>query len=129
MTSKKPETITVEVPNIKFVEGPTLTVPVPNIEFATPPINAKEPCPFVYATGKKCQGHIVRIEAYKADISWEVDDKTGIWKFSLGGPRSHYHLFCSLKSNHAGWDRPDSEQLKFYFDQLPASLQAVIKEV
>jgi hypothetical protein len=30
-----------------------------------------EPCPFVYAKGKKCIGYIVRIEAFKADLAWQ----------------------------------------------------------
>ncbi len=61
---------------------------------------AQIPCPFVYAKGKKCTGHVVRVEAYKADISWNYRD--GAWRFAVGGPRSHYHLFCSEKDNHAG---------------------------
>jgi hypothetical protein len=28
-------------------------------------------CPFVYASGKRCTGHITRVEAYKADLSWQ----------------------------------------------------------
>ena len=53
------------------------------------------PCPFVYANDKPCSGRIVRIEAYKADLSWEaVTDSE--WTLSWE-PRSHFHLFCSEK--------------------------------
>ena len=49
------------------------------------------PCPFVYANGKRCTGHVVRVEAYKADINWAPDKATGEWRQSTGQPRSHYH--------------------------------------
>ena len=29
-------------------------------------------CPFTYSNGRACTGHIVRIEAYKADVEWQV---------------------------------------------------------
>ncbi len=80
------------------------------------------PCPFVYANGKQCTGHVVRVEAYKADVTWEPNKETGKWEKWIGQPRSHYHLFCSEKENHAGYARPDSEQMKFYLNQLPKEL-------
>jgi hypothetical protein len=79
-------------------------------------------CPFEYASGKKCDGHIVRVEAYKADLIWQYDASG--WSFDHGRPRSHYHLFCSEKGNHAGFKRENA--LKFYFDQLPEALQNVL---
>jgi hypothetical protein len=82
--------------------------------------SAKVPCPFVYARGKRCTGHIVRVEAYKADLWWDFKD--GRWIFSYGRPRSHFHLFCSEKGNHSGWVGPDNDQMKFYGDQLPDEL-------
>jgi hypothetical protein len=80
------------------------------------------PCPFVYANGKHCSGHIVRVEAYKADITWTPNGETGKWEVCAGQPRSHYHLFCSEKDNHAGCRQPDSGQMKFYLNQLPKEL-------
>ena len=47
----------------------------------------KIPCPFVYARGRRCSGHIVSVEAYKADLLW--DFKEGRWNFSYRGPLSH----------------------------------------
>ena len=79
-------------------------------------------CPFVYAKGKCCTGHIVRVEAYNADLSW--DRKGSGWSFDYGAPRSHYHLFCSEKGNHAGFGREDA--LKFYFEKLPTELRSII---
>ncbi len=61
-------------------------------------VDQGEPCPFVYAKGKKCTGHIWRIEAFKVDISWSRADD-GKWSFAVGEPRSHYHLYCSEKGN------------------------------
>lgn len=80
------------------------------------------PCPFVYARGRKCTGHINKIEAYKADIAWERRDD-GSWSFSFE-PRSHYHLFCSEKGNHAGYLKDDA--LKFYPGDLPQGAVSVI---
>jgi hypothetical protein len=86
------------------------------------------PCPFVYANGKRCTGHVVRVEAYKADISWGLNTETGEWEGPhVGQPRSHYHLFCSEKENHAGYARPDSERMKFYLNQLPEELLKVMR--
>jgi hypothetical protein len=65
-------------------------------------LEAITPCPFVYANGRKCTGHITHVEAYKADVSWRPDGE-GNWRPSIGEPRSHYHLFCSEKGNHAGY--------------------------
>jgi hypothetical protein len=81
----------------------------------------KIPCPFVYAKGKPCSGHIIRVEAYRADLEWSVND-TGEWRLTVSGPRSHYHLFCSEKGNHAGYRRQDDSQLKYYFSQMPDEL-------
>jgi hypothetical protein len=75
------------------------------------------PCPFFYSDGRKCRGHITRVEAYKADVSWTPDNE-GKWRPSIGEPRSHYHLFCSEKGNHAGWKREDDSRLKFYGGDL-----------
>jgi hypothetical protein len=86
----------------------------------------KIPCPFVYARGKRCTGHIVEVRAFKADLSWTMD-ASGKWTFNAGEPRSHYHLRCSEKGNHAGYDRPDAEQLKYYASDLPPELFAVIE--
>jgi len=83
------------------------------------------PCPFVYARGRRCSGHIVRVEAYKADLLW--DFKEGRWSFSYRQPRSHYHLFCSEKGNHAGAFGPDSDQMKFYWQRLPDELQEALE--
>ncbi|WGM40354.1 hypothetical protein [Caulobacter sp. NIBR1757] len=82
-------------------------------------------CPFVYARGETCPGHIVRIEAYKADIAWERDG-AGQWRFGFG-PRSHYHLFCSEKGNHAGFKRQDDPQMKFHWRELPDEIRKVLE--
>ena len=79
------------------------------------------PCPFVYASGKHCTGHVTRVEVYKADLSWDLQHD-GTWKFEWGRPRSHFHLFCSAKGNHAGYRSSDNEQMKRFLDQLPDGL-------
>ena len=84
------------------------------------------PCPFVYANGRCCTGHVVRIEAYKADIAWTVDAE-GLWSFDCR-PRSHYHVFCSEKGNHAGFRRQDPAALKFWFDTLPTPIRQILEQ-
>jgi hypothetical protein len=80
------------------------------------------PCPFVYANGRKCPGHVERVEAYKADVTW-TPDQDGKWRPSVSEPRSHYHLFCSEKGNHAGSTRDDHPSMKRYLNQLPEGIE------
>jgi hypothetical protein len=63
--------------------------------------SANVPCPLVYASGRKWPGHITHVEAYRADVT-RSPDVDGRWRPSVGEARSHYHLFCSEKGNHAG---------------------------
>jgi hypothetical protein len=82
------------------------------------------PCPFIYANGKRCTGTITRIEAYKAEIIWERrEDRRWVFGFA---PRSHYHLFCSEKGNHAGSRRTDNPQMKFHWRQLPEEVRGIL---
>ncbi len=70
-------------------------------------VDQGEPCPFVYAKGKKCTGHIVRIDAFNRHLTWcRADD--GKWSFAVGEPRSHYHLYCR------------------YYQDLPPTLRKVV---
>jgi hypothetical protein len=84
------------------------------------------PSPFVYANGKRCSGHVVRVEAYKADITWAPNKAIGEWQQDVGQPRSHYHLFCSEKESHAAYGRPDSDQMKFYLSDLSEELRRIV---
>ena len=81
---------------------------------------SKVKCPFVYANGEHCTGHVISVEAFKADLEW-TPDSDGRWKLSVNLPRTHFHLYCSEKNNHAGAYGPD--RLKFWFDDLPAELR------
>ncbi len=82
------------------------------------------PCPFVYANRKSCSGHIIRIETYKADAEWVLQED-GTWSFGLI-PLTHYHLFCSEKGNHAGYVGPDNEQMKFRANELGGELAEIV---
>lgn len=90
-------------------------------------MQARIQCPFRYARGKQCTGHVTRVEAYKADLEWALSDD-GEATLEWGTPRSHFHLFCSEKDNHAGAGRPDDSRLKFYWQELPESLRALLKQ-
>ena len=86
------------------------------------------PCPFKYASGRACKGHIVEVRAFKADLTWNPG-KDGRWRLSVGQPRSHYHLYCSEKGGHASSNHPDDSRMKFYGNELPKTLlQAIIDE-
>jgi hypothetical protein len=88
-------------------------------------MNHPIPCPFVYANGRLCNGHITRIEAYGATVQW-TQCPTGAWAFTWA-ERSHYHLFCSLKGAHAGMGRPDDPRMKCYVDQLPQDVLTLLE--
>jgi len=42
-------------------------------------------------------------------------------------PRSHYHVFCPEKGNHAGFRRQDPADLKFWFDTLPTPIREMLE--
>jgi hypothetical protein len=84
------------------------------------------PCPFVYANGRACSGHVVRFESYKADLAWSRDAE-GIWNFTFR-PRSRFRIFCSENGNHAGFRRQDPNTFKFWFDSLPVQIQKIIEQ-
>jgi hypothetical protein len=64
------------------------------------------PCPFVYDDGQPCTGHIAKVKAFKAALSWVLEG--GSWRFGVGFPRTHYHLRCSEKGS------PDISKMKFF---------------
>ena len=80
-------------------------------------------CPFRYANGRRCEGVVVRMELYKSDLTWDSNDGRD-WGFGIQ-PRSHFHIFCSLRGNHAGFQR-DPYQMKFWYAELPPELQKVV---
>ncbi len=82
------------------------------------------PCPYVYANSKSCPGRIIRVEAYKADVEWE-ESEDGKWVLTWD-PRSHYHLFCSVKGDHVGPRRRHDPRLKFFRDDLPDKIRALL---
>jgi hypothetical protein len=63
-------------------------------------------CPFVYANGKKCPGHVVNWRLY-GGASFETTRKVRLW--------------CSEKDAHAGSVRSwaGKERMEFYPDKLP----------
>lgn len=84
-------------------------------------------CPYRSQDGRRCLGHVVRVELCKAEVSWRRHRDEN-WKFVIHAPYSTYRVYCSEKGNHGGYTRPDSEKLKFYFEELPAALRVVIEE-
>jgi hypothetical protein len=75
-----------------------------------PPI----PCPFVYANGKRCPGHVRRAKAFGPKR-----------KFRGELPREYVHkyrLWCTEKDDHAGIltsSLEAKERMEFYPDDLP----------
>lgn len=82
-------------------------------------------CPYVYKNGKRCTGTIVRVEGFKADLAWQ-EKEDGTWRFSATEPRSHYHVYCSEKGNHAGYGKEDNPQMKLWYRDLPDEIRAAI---
>ena len=81
------------------------------------------PCPYLFPNGQRCPGHVVRVEAFHADLSWALGEN-GEWTFSHSQPRSQYHLFCSEKGNHDGDRRP--EQMNVYLSGMSDDLLALV---
>lgn len=81
-------------------------------------------CPFVYANGKRCPGKIIRVERYKVNAVW-TPDENGNWSLGLYGG-THFHLFCSLKENHAGYKKNDDPRMKCWESDLPPAVQEML---
>jgi hypothetical protein len=81
------------------------------------------PCPYVHTNGDQCPGHIVKVEAFNADLRWTFDE-SGNGTFNHSQPRSQYHLFCSERGNHA--DDSGTEQMQCYIISMPDELLVVI---
>jgi hypothetical protein len=88
-------------------------------EHSPPP---RIPCPFVYADGRFCQGHIVRIETYKADLVWEMDE-TGRWRFDLRRGCVSTSSAREGQTTRASSARTDA--MKDWLDRLPEAAQEV----
>ena len=78
-------------------------------EMDYPPI----PCPFVYANGKRCTGHVRRAKAFGP-----------VRKFGGRLPRAYvrkYRLWCTEKDDHCGIlaTFEGKERMEFYPDDLP----------
>jgi len=73
------------------------------------------------------QPTFVRIELYKADLTWDADAASR-WRFGFR-QRSHYHLFCSEKGNHARRPSPGSDRHEVSgLDQLPGPIRRIIEQ-
>jgi hypothetical protein len=74
------------------------------------------PCPFVYADGRKCSGHVYRARAY--------GPKRGNWIVAREDVRK-YRMWCSEKDDHAGAvsSLATKHRMEFYPDQLPRGVE------
>lgn len=74
--------------------------------------SADPQCPFVYANGHRCEGHVTNVRFY------------GNLKYGYPGVRK-VRLWCSDKGDHAGavsgW--ASKERMEFYPDKIPADLK------
>jgi hypothetical protein len=76
-------------------------------------------CPFTYANGEKCQGHIYRARAY--------GPKRGEFYVTRENVRK-YRLWCSIKEDHAGAAHgfEGKERMEFYPDKLPPGAEDML---
>jgi hypothetical protein len=77
-------------------------------------------CPFVYATGKRCEGEVVRIERYHVTAVWEPPT----WQVGVHDVGTHFHVFCSLKGDHTG--TRGRSRLRYLGTELPKELQRIV---
>jgi hypothetical protein len=75
---------------------------------------ARVACTHIRASGRRCRGHIIRVEAAKADLSWRRRADGTAWSFDVGQPKS-FRLHCS--GSH--------EALKVAYSELPVALQEI----
>jgi hypothetical protein len=73
-------------------------------------------CPFVYANGRRCTGHIRRAKAYG---SRGHDGRLRVKK---------YRLWCSEKDDHAGVVSgfEGKQRMEFYPNQLPEGVEDLL---
>jgi len=64
------------------------------------------------------------VSVYKADVDW-TEGPEGAWVVDWS-PRSHYHLFCSERGNHAGTKRYDDDRMKFFYRDLPDEAKRLV---
>ncbi|TPG45694.1 hypothetical protein EAH89_26185 [Roseomonas nepalensis] len=64
------------------------------------------PCPFVYANGKHCQGHVRMARAYGPSRGSHYVAQEEVRK---------YRLWCSEKEDHAGAVRTNEGKLRMEF--------------
>jgi hypothetical protein len=103
------------------------------------------PCPFVYANGRRCAGHVTRVESHGARLAWDRQ-ADGSWKFEsapLDRRRPWRHsdrqedgdgiasltcvfLFCDLKGKHAGWQSQHPGRMQFVPRELPSDLLPLV---
>jgi hypothetical protein len=73
-------------------------------------IKANPACPFTYANGKKCTGHICRAKAFGPRSASGRVERHYVVK---------YRLWCSEKDDHAGIGHVGKERMEFYPRELP----------
>jgi hypothetical protein len=76
-------------------------------------------CPFVYADGRKCPGHLYRARAYGPRGPDGFVERSLVKK---------YRLWCSEKGDHAGAvsDFASKERMEFYPDRLPRGVEEAL---
>jgi hypothetical protein len=77
---------------------------------------ARVPCPYTYASGRRCPGDVIRVERH-VSVEWNYDGESDSWSGPHGWDRgTHFHLFCSAVSEH-------NPPVKLWGNQLPEGLQ------
>lgn len=82
-------------------------------------------CPFVYANGRRCPGHVTKVAAFHAHLEWEPRPD-GSWAFTWT-PGSRYRVFCSLRDDHSSPFGPRDERMLFERKELPKELQELLQ--
>jgi len=83
-------------------------------------------CPFIYKSGKRCDGYVCEVKIIKAKIYLKLDPEGNVIDADIDTPY-HIHVYCSKKENHAGWRRHDDERMKFWDNGLYRAICERIK--
>jgi len=79
------------------------------------------PCPFVYASGDACPGHVVEIEARTVRLNWYLNDDKSAWDGTID-MTTKIRFRCSDGFDHGGFGR-----MEFWFEQLLPTTQEAIE--
>lgn len=78
-------------------------------------------CPFVYANGKKCEGHITELKIIKPHFTIHLTSDGDVESAEIW-TEYHVHLRCSLNGGHHRDQDQEDDRMKVRLEDLPESI-------